>query len=170
MSKHLATFSQLSLQESTDGILDSMDAVNFFHLDLLDGNWDGLIGLSGAESFVSPGQYKKAFDTVAIDIGGMSTSSLLYQSITSSILTTTSFEGFKSLISPITTSEFSFESAELLQSVSEPDQLIQVAETFSVSLSRSLMCRIIRKMDNLVVPSLLRDRPLRLPTTIKFRN
>ena len=156
MSKHLATFSQLSLQESTDGILDSMDAVNSFQLDILDGNWDGLIGLSGAESFVSPGQYKKAFDTVAIDIGGMSTSSVLYQSITSSIITTTSFEGFKSLISPITTSEFSFESAELLQSVSEPDQLIQVAETFYVSLSKSLSKAVLfEKMDNLVVPSLL---------------
>ena len=156
MSKHLATFSQLALQESTDGILDSLDAVNFFQLDLLDGNWDDLIGLSGAESFVSPGQFRKAFDTVAIEVGGISTSSVLYQSISSSILTTTSFEGFKSLISPINSTEFSLESATLLHSVSSPDQLIQLADNFYVSLSKRLSKAILfEKMDNLLVPSLL---------------
>ena len=53
MSKHLATFSQLGLQESTDGILEKR-MLQFFQLDLLDGNWDGLIGVSGADSFASP--------------------------------------------------------------------------------------------------------------------
>ena len=164
MSKHLATFSQLGLQESTDGILDSMDAVNFFQLDLLDGNWDGLIGLSGADSFVSPGQFRKAFDTVAIDFGGMTTSSVLYQSISSSMITTTSFEGFKTLISPITSTEFSLESAKLLHSLSAPDQLIQLAENFYVGLSQSLSKAVLlEKIDNLPVPSLVSKQAFDTP-------
>ncbi len=168
MAKHLATFSQLSTQESTDGLLDSMDAVNFFHLDILDGDWDGLIGNSGVDSFLSPGQFMKAFQSVATNFAGMSTSSIIYQSITSTLITTTSFEGFRSLISPITTSEFALESATLLQSITAPDQLVQLADNYYLSLSQTQSkATLLEKFHNSSIPSLVNVKSFDTPNYTK---
>ena len=80
------------------------------------------------------------------------------------MITTTSFEGFKTLISPITSIEFSLESAKLLHSLSAPDQLVQVAENFYVGLSQSLSKAILlEKIDNLQVPSLISKQAFDTP-------
>lgn len=164
IAKHLATLSEAASQDITDGIIDSLDAVNQLHFDILDGNWDGLIGKAKIESFISPNQFLKAFRSVAVDVGGMSTDSILLTSIMSSLVSTTSFYGFQNVISPITTTEFNLSSEKLLHSMSSPDQLIQLNENHYLVLSKANQKGIIfQKLIPSILPTLVQKQQIDLP-------
>lgn len=164
MGKHLATFSQAALQQLTDGLIDSLDTVNNLSLDLLDGNWDGLIGRMGIESYIHPNQFAKAFQNVAINLGGMTTSSVLLSSIQSSLIATTSFSGFKNLISPISTAEFNLSSDRLLLSITSPTQIIKLNQTHYFALSTSLhSATLFEKVDTNDTPNSVWKQQVELP-------